>query len=243
MVRELSPDMIVIDPLANLAEGLVDDARASDDWVPVMKRLGLIAHQMDSGILILHHGRRSDGQYRDSSAIGAGVDMIVHMGTPSREPNGDIREFEPKGRWAVSRFALRFDGDQYVLLGKNPSLEERVVRVVTANPGIGKSEVRQKVTGKAVQIDEAITKLLEEGLIEDRKSGNAHRYYVTSESNDGGTGVGQDKGQVRSVPRSNPKLSRRTEHNKSPDEDGEGVFTITIPEVMWRPRPTEHAHR
>ena len=49
----------------------IDDAKDATSWSAPMLALTAIARETRTGLLLLHHARKSDGRYRDSSAIGA----------------------------------------------------------------------------------------------------------------------------------------------------------------------------
>ena len=66
-VRDVKPDLVVIDTLAAFVASLDLDPGSATAWTPIMTRLARIARDHDGAIILLHHGRKSDGAYRDSS--------------------------------------------------------------------------------------------------------------------------------------------------------------------------------
>ena len=46
---------------------------------PIVQSLTHYAHESGVALILVHHGRKADGKYRDSSAIGAAVDVILEM--------------------------------------------------------------------------------------------------------------------------------------------------------------------
>lgn len=82
VVVEYHPRLVVVDALVNLP-GLagIADASASTGWTMLLPGVARVARDSGAGILLLHHSRKSDGGYRDSSAIGASVDALFEMRT------------------------------------------------------------------------------------------------------------------------------------------------------------------
>ncbi|MFN2421473.1 MAG: AAA family ATPase, partial [Gemmatimonadota bacterium] len=109
IVRQYRPKLLVIDSLANLAAlAGIDDASSSAKMTPLMTRLVSIARDAGPAMILIGHGRKSDGGYRDSSAIGASVDAIIemHEGADASE-----RELRAKARWPVENLTIRLCGN------------------------------------------------------------------------------------------------------------------------------------
>lgn len=107
-VEEIQPAVVVVDTLAEFTKAMGLEGGSARDWQPVMSQFTRIARDMDTGVLSLHHARKSDGRYRDSSAIGAGVDVLIEM-QPGAEPS--IRKMEVRARWAIGNYAVRLAGN------------------------------------------------------------------------------------------------------------------------------------
>lgn len=173
--EQVRPDLLVLDTLPALAEGLVTDSGSSAQWTRVMSALTGIARDSSAASVLLHHARRSDGSYRDSSAIGAGVDAIIEMSEVSSDPA--LRRFQPKARWKAEEFSLRLVGTRYERASGQLSLETRVLFFVQENPGSSKNAVRKGVGGKHSEIDACLERLCQQGAIEDRGGETGHSYY------------------------------------------------------------------
>jgi AAA domain len=95
-VRDVAPTLLVVDTLSALVDALGSrpDPGSSTAWTPIMAGLTRIARDTDAAVLLLHHARRSDGAYRDSSAIGAGVDVIAEMADGD---DADVRLLRVRG--------------------------------------------------------------------------------------------------------------------------------------------------
>lgn len=175
--RELRPVLIVIDTLAALAADLVRDPSSSSEWTKVMSRLARIARETDTAVLVLHHSRKSDGQYRDSSAIGAGCDVMLEMDTPPDATTG--RRIRGRGRIHVEREVLvRLIDNRFELSEGQGSVDDEVLAVVTVHPGLSKREVRNRVSRRGAEVDEALERLLNASRVVNDGDGTRHAYHV-----------------------------------------------------------------
>ena len=169
--------LIVIDSLSKLAdlEG-IDDGGAAAKWSPLMSALTRIARDTRAGCLLIHHGNKAGG-YRDSTAIGAGVDIIVEVEDgPSGDPT--LRRFTPKGRVRVTPFSARLDGVRYAVADSELTLSERIWGFVSANPGASTNAVEGAVTGRATDVSREIDRLIERGLLVNRGTKRHKSLYV-----------------------------------------------------------------
>lgn len=181
LVEELGVRLLVIDTLTEFAAGAVKDLNAAIQLQPLLKPLrGILQRTRAAGILI-HHANRSTGHYRDSSQIGAGVDVIIEMRAPSPEGRPNVRLCKCSGRVTVEDFALNFMDGEYVLDQGELPLEVRVYRVVEGNPGISKRKLRGKVIGRGIDVDHTLDELLGKKAIVDR-GGKQGAAYFTSNS-------------------------------------------------------------
>lgn len=162
-VRACHPECILVDTLATFTAGLELDPSNSSHWVRVMAKFTALARDTDAGIVLIHHARKSDGGYRDSSAIGGGVDHIITMTPRTRD---DERAFESVGRWGREKFNLRLAATgcgavAYRVVGKGASssgqsgpaappisLNEQVIAFVSGNPGCSGRDVVRGVSGR-----------------------------------------------------------------------------------------------
>jgi hypothetical protein len=77
----------------------IEEPGNASAWTPLMARLVRIARRRDAAVLLLHHALKSDGAYRDSTAIGAAVDVILEL-RPD-EQNAMARRLRTRGRFQV----------------------------------------------------------------------------------------------------------------------------------------------
>lgn len=177
-IEQTQPVLVVIDTLAAFVVALGLKSGASEDWAPVVLGLTRLAHDTGTALLILHHGTKGGNDYRDSTAIGASVDLILGM-TEGDEPN--TRKIKSKGRWRTEDFAVRLVGNRYELAAGELSLDTRVLLFVENNPGASTSAIRAGVQGQAKLIDAAIGRLVRRGAVVDSGSGNRHKYEAAEQ--------------------------------------------------------------
>lgn len=187
-VELVMPDMVVIDTLSSFAGDQIKDFTSdSSGWTKVMNGLGQVARQSEGkelAIVVTHHARKSDGRYRDSTAIGAGVDVILEMNCSGSD--SFVRQFTPKARWTIAPFAVRFyepddleDAPDYRLVDDGANHESRVYDFVRKNPRCSSSRIRKGVMGGSRLIDKAIKGLISRGLILDEGGGkSSHRFSI-----------------------------------------------------------------
>jgi hypothetical protein len=184
-VSTINPVLVVIDTVPTFAADLVKDASASAAWTRMFTPIGQIARRFNVAFLLLHHARKSDGEFRDSTAIGAGVDMIMQMKQVKGEPT--VRALSPRGRWHVGKFKIRLDSDGFSLLGgvtpigeKVRSMKDNVYSFVATHPDCSKRAVRKGVPGNNDAKDHALDELVKDGTINDTRAGRGHSYRVAS---------------------------------------------------------------
>lgn len=190
-VAEVGPDLVVVDTLAEFVRDLDLDSGDASAWTPVVGGLARIARDHELAVLVLHHTRKDGQEYRDSTAIGASVDLILTMkqGEPST-----VRRIEARGRLPVDGYALRLDGDphdpegtpRWELSTGELSLDARILLHVESNPGASTRQVRQAVTGRTRDISAAISRLLDRGALVNRGEGRRALFPPSEEAH--GTG-------------------------------------------------------
>ena len=242
-VAELTPAVVIVDTLAEFTKAMGLEGGSSKDWQPVMSQFTRIARDMDTGILLLHHARKSDGKYRDSSAIGAGVDVLIEMHLGSET---SIRKMEVRSRWAIGNFDVRLAGDpdddtnprRFELADGEPSLDARIILHIRNNPGCALRSLRHGVSGRAKEIDTALRRLIRYGEIENRGTEIAFRLHLAAGSVSG-TGHGAcpsdtlaDKGRTRG--RDTPKSCPQTlGHGNRDTVEEQAPATLTNEEPPW----------
>lgn len=192
-VDEVEPALLIVDTLAALVAHLTDrpDPGSSTAWTPIMAALTRIARETDAAVLLLHHARKSDGAYRDSTAIGAGVDVIALMSEDGQD--ADVRRIKVKARWAVPDYSVRMMSGRYELSSGEVSLDARVLLHIESHPGTSMRALRSAITGANTAIDAAVSRLIERGALQDHGDATTGRQLHTAGHGSGHTPVPPEK--------------------------------------------------
>jgi hypothetical protein len=176
-IEEVKPDLVVIDTLGAWGAVRVTDWNSAAQVTPVMMELVALARRHSLALVILHHGKKTDGTYRDSTAIGASVDVIIEMFGDVKDDH--VRHFKPRGRWPIGPFSMRFNGTHYEPVAGEVSIHERVYEFIVSHPRCSKRAIRENVPGRTSTKDEAIERLIRDRRIEDRGGTNGAQYVAT----------------------------------------------------------------
>jgi AAA domain-containing protein len=185
MVTSIKPVVVVIDTLAALACDVVSDPYNSLQWTRVMRPIAELAQTHDAGMLLLHHARRSDGKYRDSTAIGANVDHILEMEADSSDPS--VRAFKPKGRWPIQPFRIQLHEGAYRLADADAGLEAKIIAHIEAVPGGSLRALREAVGGKGTKADDVLARLISEGRVVDLGNASGKALWLPEACSEPGT--------------------------------------------------------
>ena len=176
-IKTLNPSLVVIDTLATFVADKRPESSSSRDWTPIMQEIGWIARRHNVAILLVHHAKKGEsGEDRDSTAIGAGVDLIIKM----KKPGPSIREFVCVGRWETRDFHMRLSEDMrsYDVVGAETPLPERIINSVLQNPNCSQRSILKDVEGKAAIITKTLDELIADERLSVRKNGVPFEYLV-----------------------------------------------------------------
>lgn len=180
IVQELKARLVVIDTLTEFVSGLVDDPNRPAQLQPILKALRAIAQQTGCGIVLLHHASKVNGDYRDSTQIGAGVDAMVLM--KEDESDEALRTCKCKGRVPNVDFKMRFVGGRYEVEESDVPIRLQIQRVINGQPGITTRQIIALVKGKTQTVTQELKLIEAAGLIRD--AGNDHRSaWITASPN------------------------------------------------------------
>lgn len=185
LVASIKPAAVVVDTLAALACDVVSDPYNSLQWTRVMQPIVSLAQTHRAAVLLLHHARRSDGKYRDSTAIGANVDHILEMEADTSDPS--VRMFKPKGRWQISPFRIQLHEGVYRLADADSGLEAKIVAHIERVPGGSLRALREAVGGKGTKADEVLDRLIESGRVVDLGNASGRKLWLSEACPDHGT--------------------------------------------------------
>jgi hypothetical protein len=193
IIRDVGAKLLVVDTVTEFAAGIVEDGNAAHQWAPLYAQLrALLQRTACAGVLLDHTGKGNPNSLVGSLQKSAGVDQVLTMaGTPD-SPN--IRHLRTRGRIPCSDFSLSWDGERNTLHTGELSLDTRVFHAVSATPGLSRSKIRERISGKATAVDGAIDALERRGMIEDRGSTGGHAYHVRVPNAGTGSGQGRDRG-------------------------------------------------
>lgn len=190
----LRPRLVVIDTLAAFLARYEMESGDASAWTKVMQEFTSVARATNAAIVLLHHARKGGG-YRDSTAIGANVDVLLEM--RSSEVNDVVRQVEAKGRWAVDDYSVVLteeDGRKtFELDSGDAPLDMRVLKWVRINPGCSTRNVRENVQGRDMKITRALKRLDKNDMVRDQGTGNRSEWHPVEASGSGenphGTGT------------------------------------------------------
>ena len=176
-IDRFDPPVIFLDSLSKWGDGVVTDWNASAQVTPLMAQLAEVCHHGHRAILASHHAKKSDGHYRDSTAIGANADLLLEMFPDEADPN--VRRFSPMGRMTLEPFALCYTGSGFEQVGGHVAVRDRVLAFVEANPDSSKRRIREAIRGSNPLVDQALDQLARDGLIADHGTESRSQFNVT----------------------------------------------------------------
>ncbi len=171
-MKAFRPALVVIDSLSVLARtrGLVE--KSEEGWTEMITALRHAAQDIGAAVIVLHHARKSDGEYRGSTAIGAAADQLLTM---ERDKEATIRRFTAMGRWQIPDFGTRFDMESgaFSLIdqGAEASVREgdtssRMLSLLEKHPGIKKTALCEMTGGNAARMRALLDALVSKGEIQ-----------------------------------------------------------------------------
>ncbi|HYM53929.1 MAG TPA: AAA family ATPase [Solirubrobacteraceae bacterium] len=89
LVREMSPDLLVLDSFRSLTPGMEENA--TDQTARALDPLRRLAHESGTAILLIHHTNKAGKEYRGASSIRDGVDVLWHLGRQDGDPDPQRR--------------------------------------------------------------------------------------------------------------------------------------------------------
>lgn len=144
-VEDVGPSLVIIDSLIAYSEGMLTDANNATQTQLIVKGITAIAHDTGAALILIHHARKSDGKYRDSSAIGGAVDIIAEVFPPDENADPTRRRVRPIGRVPAREIDFRYTGRGYELCDPagpvKPPLDQRIEQVVRERPGLSANDV------------------------------------------------------------------------------------------------------
>jgi AAA domain/Toprim-like len=167
--------LLIIDSLHKFLGNNSANVWRSNDLEPVLQKLRLLC-VAGATVVLIHHATKSDPeQYRDSSAIGAGVDFLYAV--VGEQPVGGVTRIRMVGKPSrgahpptlnLLAFPALIDFGKFTLEDEPPKTNvDRVVEYVSAQPtGATKRGVREGLKGIGDhKKDKALEEAVERGLL------------------------------------------------------------------------------
>jgi len=179
-IRQTGAEFVVIDTLAAFTKGLELKSGDSSGWTDVVQSLPNLARDLHVGLVLVHHGQKEDGCYRDSTAIGGGVDMLLALSAGDVQ---GVRKLTPVGRWELEPMSYRIKDatDEwpatFQLTSGDLSIDTMVLMYIEANPGCTTNDVKGRIKARAVEVGSALHRLAGKA-IENRGSERRSSWYV-----------------------------------------------------------------
>ena len=176
--EEVKPALIIWDTLGAFARHVSKkdlEPNDSQGWTAVM--LEVVAISRDYGAsLLLHHANKSDGSYRDSTAIGANVDAIIEM---FGKRGSNVRTLRTVARFPTDEeVRIALNGSRFDVLDGAPDLDGRILTYVSKNPRCSFNDIAEGVPGRRADLAEARDRLLKKRALTNVGNANSHSYMV-----------------------------------------------------------------
>jgi putative DNA primase/helicase len=175
-IEAVKPTLVILDSLVAYSRGTITDANNATQTQNVVQGLTDLAHTLAVALVIIHHARKADGKYRDSSAIGGAVDIIAEVFPPEENTDPTRRRVRPIGRVPARGVDFRFDGYHYAIVDANiPAklpLDQRILNVIGDRPGCSKNDVVNACGDQRSTVLTRIDDMISKGVILDDGHGN-----------------------------------------------------------------------
>ena len=175
--KDFQPDLIIVDTLVEFANDISKEPLEPNDsqgWARVMGELTVLARDF-CAVLLLHHSNKIDGRYRDSTAIGAAVDVIIEMFGEGAEP----RTLKARGRFPLGETRIKLEKDEFKLLETPAEIETRVFKFIATHPRCSLRDLREGVGGNASEVGRIKDRLLKGGKIINVGTSSGHLYMAS----------------------------------------------------------------
>jgi len=176
-MAKAAPTLLVVDSLAEWARliaGRAPEDGDSSGWGAVVRPLVQLSRDFNCATVMLHHPRRSDGQYRGSGEIAAALDCLLEIRLPNKEDDESTRRyFSGRARWPIEEFAVQLHGDTYRMANEALPLESKIsIDLQVAGPSTRNAQAKRLQVRKATYL-ETVQRMLDAGQLFE-KNGMLH---------------------------------------------------------------------
>jgi predicted ATP-dependent serine protease len=177
-VSKVEPSVVVIDSLSAFVEHEKPSSGDASAWTAAVRPFVKLARDFNCAVILIHHDTKNGHGYRDSNAIGAVVDLVVHMENSAKAR----RKVTSKGRWNVPDFEVELVGDRYELVGGPVDLRGAILRFVERNEGSSKNTIIEAVVGSRTTVIEQIDKMVDAGELRRVPEGSTQKHYLPEQN-------------------------------------------------------------
>lgn len=174
--------LVVVDSLAEWARitlGQAPDDGDAAGWGTVVRPLVGLAHGRGCGLLLLHHPRRADGQYRGSGEIAAAVDCLLEMRLNTEGEDPTLRRVTGRARWPLEPWSWRMgDGAVHLGTGGPMTLDARILAYIERNPGTPRTPLAAQLGVRKAEIVRAVDRLVALDALAEHEHHGGKRLYL-----------------------------------------------------------------
>lgn len=182
-ITAMKPSLVILDTLIAWGEGVVSDWASSAQTAPLVNGLTAISHETGAALFVVAHAQKQGQEYRDSTAIGGGVDAVAVMYAPNEDLDPTLRRLRVKGRMGNRTVQFRFLGNDYRLdEGREAPIEQRITTYVQDHPGCSANDTAESVGGNRSLVLTRITAMIAAGQLTDGTGGKGRKLYVPGDS-------------------------------------------------------------
>lgn len=172
-LEAVKPVLAIVDSLTAYGHGQIQDDNNATQMAKVVQPLSDLVHELGPALILIHHATKATGRARGSTAITAGVDVVVEFEAPEDMQDTDptLRRVRSVGRVPVPRqYDVRFNDEHpasYTLVehGRVQPLDARILAFVRDHPSSSHTKVREGVGARDQEVAAMIRSMLDDGRL------------------------------------------------------------------------------
>lgn len=176
-IRSFRPALVVIDSLSIIGAYMDLKEKSEEGWTIVINQLRQAAQDYGCGIVLIHHARKADGEFRGSTAIAASVDQVVTMHEDEKEALQ--RRLSCRGRWDIPNHLVTYSptsnsftrsdlAGESLAAEKDETITAALLQFVQQHPGTSKTSATTSVRGNAVKVRAIFDKMVDQQQVVNR---------------------------------------------------------------------------
>lgn len=191
-VEAVKPVLAIVDSLTAYGHGQIQDDNNATQMAKVVQPLSDLVHQLGPALILIHHATKATGRSRGSTAITAGVDVVVEFEAPEDLEDTDptLRRVRSVGRVPVPRqYDVRFNDEHpasYTLVdrGSVQPLDVRILAFVRDHPTCSARAVREAAGARVEEVTAMIGAMLADGRLLNQAKGKAMKLVLPGSADD-----------------------------------------------------------